>query len=389
MIKKLREIICPSLEEDPNGMKSMFVIFLGVLLSYITYKTTATQVFQPASDFAIHAEYVAAGTFGAYPIWHMITFMVMKLLKANQYYAAAITQSFVNGIIYCIVYLIFLNKIKFLKRTQAAIMSFILLVVGPLTAPWFNENYYLGQWSPNTWHNPTNIMAKPFAIICFFMVVSIVHRYLTKEKNTMITYILLAVILCLSALSKPSFLQGFIPGLGLYLVLFLLITKGKSFFLSVKLILAFVPSVVILFWQYIAELTETGSGARIAWLELLHYFTPNVLISFLLAFAFPIFVFIMNPISNIKKVEVQMVFCYEIAAWLESALLIQTGDRALHANFCWASMLSMFMVWFVMLIQFIKYLSEEDKSSIRYKVTKFVGFILLWFHFLFGLSVCI
>ena len=76
----------------------------------------------------------------------------------------------------------------------------------------------------------------------------------------------LAVLLVLSALAKPSFLQGIIPGVGLYMLIKCIYElyqeKRKNHFVlecknCLKIILAFVPAVCVVAFQfYVSFLVE-------------------------------------------------------------------------------------------------------------------------------------
>ena len=145
----------------------------------------------------------------------------------------------------------------------------------------FNPFYYLGQGSPNIWHNPTNIAVKGFAVLCFGLVIYILESAKT-DKELLWTYIILSVLLVLSALAKPSFFQGIVPGLGLYFI-FALIAKGfktqiKRFLL---IALSFVPSACVIGFQFVCSFfiqgnIGEGNGIGIEFGRVLHNWSPHL-----------------------------------------------------------------------------------------------------------------
>lgn len=95
------------------------------------------------------------------------------------------------------------------------LISAALLFVISVYAPFFNKFMYLGQWSPNIWHNPTTFLLKPFALLGFFgMYHYIQGSSFTKNKLFVIG---LSALLTISIWAKPSFVITFYPALFIYL----------------------------------------------------------------------------------------------------------------------------------------------------------------------------
>lgn len=77
----------------------------------------------------------------------------------------------------------------------------------------------MGQGSPNTWHNPNNFMVKPFAIVIFLAVFRILEDIIERRTIEKKRFIKIAIFAELSVFEKPSFLQGFLPALVIYLLI--------------------------------------------------------------------------------------------------------------------------------------------------------------------------
>ena len=328
----------------------------------------------------------------AYPLWHVCVRYLCNFFP----YGPTNTASGATALFNCFALwaVIFVWSRLAGKKIDFGSISFYstcLLFVGPLSYPAFNPFYYLGQGSPNIWHNPTNIAVKGFAVLCFGLVIYILESAKT-DKELLWTYIILSVLLVFSALAKPSFFQGIVPGLGLYFI-FALIAKGfktqiKRFLL---IALSFVPSACVIGFQFVCSFfiqgnIGEGNGIGIEFGRVLHNWSPHLGKSFLLAFAFPVAVLLINFKPLIKKTSIQVTMFYELAAWAESTFLYEIGERELHGNWLWGSYISMFIVWVVFTIHYFDILNDENVSVKRKRVNMIIGLPLLFLHLLFGIS---
>lgn len=385
--------------ENSDFLKRLMIGFVVVFL--ITYGVVIAEQNMTDNDYSTHADWASMiewrklGEYFrntiAYPLWHFGVKFCESVLAVNLCKAVALVTALFNGFAYVSVLGIW--KATHALRIQKDKMVFwavSLFLINPLYAPWFNPSYYLGQAAPNVWHNPTNIAVKGFAVVSFGLVVWLLNKK-EEEKGKLLPYLLLGMALTGSALAKPSFLQGFIPGLGIFIVLRILIErKSFPFKFYVKLCAACVPAVAVLLLQSFATFFNTDyirpeSKIRIGWGAVLYQWTPSLVGSFLLSFAFPLFVFVLNFKKLIRKEEIQVMLCYEAAAWLEGVLLYEEGGAFGQANFTWAGLISAFIVWCVMLYYFIAELYDtEGYGTIRKKVTVYGGILLFAAHLLFG-----
>ena len=401
--------------------------FIGKLLFgfsvvfWATYFTTLAQ--SDISDIGVHIGWAEKFNFTyfwdyfvkvtSYPMWHFLTKSCKVFFDTTWGNAAALVTATVNGCSFILT--VFLQQYLFkelnIKREVVPFWAVCLMFVGPLYIPRFNEVYHPGAGTGNIWHNPTNIMVKPFAILIFCVIARIIN---TERQIKRSEILFLAISLFLSVLAKPSFLQGFIPGLGLYMVLTLL-RNFSAERLKKYLLMAgtFIPSVLIILYQFyislygqergtkmISEMTETervaaqtgeivGNGYQqgigLEWGRTYSHWTPNLYISFLLAIAFPLFVFLFNHRRMLKDRIVQLALCFETAAWLEGAIIYQKGPGEHQGNFWWASYLSLYIIWTIALYYFLDSSTKVDlrrKTNIAYLT---FGSVLFFMHLLFGI----
>lgn len=375
-----------------EGKKNLiYRLMFAVILYTITYTIIFKLVVQ-GSDYRSHmiiADKIQLGSIvdyflneNPYFMWHILIKLVSKILYIPMEYAVAIVSALINVLIYC-----FINKImKIYYVEKSELISFILLLVGPLYIPWYNEKIYLGQGTPNIWHNPTSLVVKPFAICCFFMVLKLLASIQQKIEIKRKQYITLSILIFLSVLAKPSFIQGFIPGLGGYLLILCIKDKFRNFKQYIYLCFTFVPGVFLMMYQFIASFYkgDSAEGIGISWLEVPSYFSPNVWISLLLLFFFPILYLLWNIKKVYQKMDIQLSICYQGMAWLEYALLYENGRRKYHGNFGWASALSTFILWMVVLIYFVNDIKEMKMNDKRQVIKNSILLAVLLFHLLCG-----
>jgi hypothetical protein len=138
-----------------------------------------------------------------------------------------------------------------LSLIGTALFTLVLNLVSAIYVPSFNETPYLGQGSPNPWHNPTTIMVRPIALLVFVIVIGECVRVqrggFRKGQGLRVWKgILIAVLLLLSNLSKPSFVQIFYPAIFLLMFLWLFIYRFRNFPLGMQLLVCCLPSVALM-----------------------------------------------------------------------------------------------------------------------------------------------
>lgn len=338
------------------------------------------------SDFATHSSWAVGeftdplyNKFYSYPVWHLAVRAVNCLLPIGREYAGALVTACCIGAAAVILYQFLRKELKErLSWTSIAFLTIGLLVLTALYMPWFNKEVYLGQSSPTIWHNPTNMAVKPVALLAFL---AFLHLYPSggrlliskermpldmsrmlpgEEKAGWPDFSVFAVILLLSCFVKPSFMQGFLPAVVLFLFLELIRTKGKSFWLSFKLGLAFLPSGVyflVQFFSVFGEGTERGIGLDP--FAVMRLDTAHPLISMAQAAAFPLFVLCILGWKRVWR-DKHLLFSliFYVTALLEFILLIEVNEPA-SGNFEWGLQLAMF-AFFVMAA--VRFYQKQDKK---------------------------
>lgn len=356
------------------------------------------------SDFATHSSWATGelsdplyNKFYSYPVWHLAVRAVNRLLPVGREYAGALVTACCLGILAAILYRFLWRELKEqLSWLGTAFLTIGLLILTALYMPWFNKEVYLGQSSPTIWHNPTNMAVKPAALLAFLYFLKLypggesmsvsrgrmpgdIHRRDSEKKRTeWLDFTVFAGILLFSCFVKPSFMQGFLPAAVLFLLMELIRTKGKSFWISFKLGLAFLPSCLYFLVQFFfvfGEGTERGIG--LAPFAVIRLDTAHPLISMLQAAAFPLFVLcILGGKQLWKDKPLLFSLIFYVVSLLEFILLIEVNEPA-SGNFEWGLQLAMF-TFFVMTA--VRFYQKRDKK----RWVSAAGNGLLFYHIASG-----
>lgn len=327
--------------------KILFATILFGITYFIVLKSSKLN-----SDFGAHIitadEWSKSNVFSyflynSYPIWHVLTKIASKLLSLPIEYAAAV----VTGMIEVLTYFCALIFVKAQEAIDYLVMFFIMLV-GPIYLPWYNIYYYQGQGTPNTWHNPTNMVVKPIMILSIMVLLKILQFIEENKKITLKLWIASVFLTTLSVFAKPSYLQGIIPALAIYFFVKLVLCKFKFFKGYLLVALSFIPAVLAMLRPYLLYFnTNDGNGIEIAWFDVIKQSAPNLLVSYILPLAFPILYICTNFQSLKKQRDIHLMVAFELVSYLELIMLAETGFRRYNGNFCWTHMLALTIIWLI------------------------------------------
>ena len=333
------------------------------------------------------------GLFKAHPepFWHLLTYGVVKLLHCRVEIAAGIVSGLLIVLTYVIAFVTIRNTVPGLEGHEVAGLDLVLHLVSAIYVPFFNKEPFLGQGTPNIWHNPTTICVRPIALLTLLLVASMCMEVREAEFEKGIPVgkaILTAILLILSCLAKPSFVQVFYPAIFTLMVIWLIMFKGKNLKVAFQLLAVCIPSLLVMILQFVSAFYSTNDGSegiQIAPFAVAGARTPSIPISMILVCAFP---FLMLIITAIKKE-----FTWgDALAWLMylwgliwRLFLAEKGDRMYDGNFSWGYMLAIYLVWYMAMKNYLKFYFSEQMTGNKRGVGFILATILLAAHLLSGL----
>jgi hypothetical protein len=216
----------------------------------------------------------------------------------------------------------------------AALAALALLFAMPLFNWWKFPSVYLGQVSPNVWHNPTAIAVLPLAMLLFYAAA----RLTVPDRPRRIAGA--GALALLNCLTKPNYLLALLP-----CWLALLAARaaraprlGRAAWRQLALfaLLLAAPVAALLAWQA-GRLAAGDGGVEIAPLAVWRLYSPNIPASILLSLAFPLGVLLLHwPLAR-RQPTLALAWSVLLVAVLQMALLAERGPRRTHANFFWGS----------------------------------------------------
>lgn len=278
------------------------------------------------------------------------------------------------------------------------------LLAGPLYLRFYNPRYYLGQGSPNVWHNPTTIAARPFMIL--ITVLTVEYWECSKEekvslgkysmrKRSAYQWVMMFLLL-FSTMIKPSYLMVYLPVCGIAALVKLFKEKWRNFIPLVCEHLYFVPALIVFLWQYIKIYLLGGpsgnvgeSGIAIAFFKVARLYASSVTVSLFLKMAFPLLVVILWRKVIMKHKLFPLIFAQFLSGLAITWTFAETGKRAKHGNFGWGNMLAASYLWIFCLIFYVKELVREKdriRENTMLKLKYGIPAIFLLWHLMAGIS---
>lgn len=346
---------------------------------HLTFLPTKIDFLHPLAFFQKNVE----------PLWHYLTKLISWCLRIPVEYSGAIVSASCNLVLFELLRHFFYDY----SKKYAAFISFITLTCAAFYIPWYNQYIYLGQSSPNVWHNPTIVMTRPFAFLVFLTSMKIMREpfLFSDYKAKVVTLVKLVLLIMFSAFAKPAFIQAFFPAIFFFCVGKTLMSKGKFLPNSVFLLICCLPTFVIVCLQFFISFfvkKGTTGGIGIQFLYVMKIWAPNPFISVLLAIIFPLCVVLIKLIQKSKFSDMLifswvMLFC----ALVEKMFLVETA-RPSHGNFGWAYSISLFLLFISSIAEYLQIIKDINKEVIQRPRNWYlynICSVALFIHFAIGL----
>ncbi|MEL6670925.1 MAG: hypothetical protein AAFR61_02000 [Bacteroidota bacterium] len=336
------------------GLFALSILLSGLVFGWIFWARI------PADQFA-HVDYIQGVLLGKEPFLPNFLFFLVIILLAlgsTQKVTLALVMTACLALSVGAKYWLSLRFTQHeLQRHQLQgrslpsllfVSLFLLLWCFNLPGP---SNFMLGQFSPNLWHNSTMIFLMPFAVGLF----GISWQYILQPRKGLLW--LMALLIVLNILIKPSFYFCFLPAFGLMM----LWQHGlkPAFWQSLWPLLVGLLLLGIEYWFfYVLEHPESThieqAGIALDPLAVWTHYSRNPVLSFLASTAFPLSVGILFPsVWREEKAYVYswLLFLFGLVLFI---FLIEEGERAFHGNFGWQLFAANYMLFLTSLGILIK-----------------------------------
>ena len=257
--------------------RRMFIgmLFLFVLLQFAFYKMMIE-----AGDNIAHINFARSilnpnyeegylPHMKAYPLYHL-TVKLVSLFCLGDYSVAGscvlIAANIASVIIARHILFGFLQEDSVVKKYILDFVSIAYLIFEPVAGYLTDGRIYARQCGPNPWHNPTITFVRPIGLLTFIMFVCIIRCFRADISYKEYRHYLIgfSVSSILTVLAKPSFMMVFMPAMGIYAFFFWMKDIKGRFTNVMKLLLAVMPTAIIVFGQMIFfQIVNAGTAGQV------------------------------------------------------------------------------------------------------------------------------
>ena len=406
-------------------VKTILFIAVSVFTIHIFYNLCYFGDVQPHAERAEAMQsillkgpvYFFSHTSHTYPMWHILYLLIrealsplhekLALMQIDSLFLCASLTSMVTIIcLYLSCEYTFKKMLPGKEQNIAFLLAWMLIFAGPYYIKKIHGSYYLGQGIIVPWHNPTTLAVYPIGILCFEL-----YFFLAQVKKDRVQWkkwIVFSALLMLSCLAKPSFYQMFIPGIALYCLVELLLSKGKRFLFCVYSLVSVLPTCCVALLQLKAEVHEPEQlvamagtwestalmaarmvreasygveigGIGIEWLKVQRIMSPEApILSLLLLWVFPAYIIVIYIINRKRNIKMSLPL-YIAGSGTLQYLLLYLPMRPETGDFAWGYYMSMAILFIGCITYFIEICNEKG-----YKSVKWIGWGLFLGHVFWG-----
>jgi hypothetical protein len=296
------------------------------------------------TDHANHLDLIRRGLIPTYPLFHW-TVLLFSLGQVDYFRpAAAVALALATAATTA------LSAAYLLHRSGRPIWCVTALCVGlavvmPLpkwiwllelvgAVPLSDEGLYIGQISPNVWHNPTTIFAMPFAIALFWVATDVLQHFTLRSALG------LGLMLGLSAFAKPNYVLAFAPCIALALAAQRIPLADKV----LRLVAAFLPPMLLLWGQ--ATMFVDPKGGHAGDLVVFEPFTVwqlysrNITYSAFAGIAFPLAVLLAYRGQFEAETPLKLAWAVLGMATFQFVMMKEAGEGGVAGNWSWGMVFS-------------------------------------------------
>lgn len=310
---------------------------LGLVAGGTSLAVFSRQLRSPLSDFSQHVAFARAFCHGGGLPPHFLFEVLVCGLAAPVNRAGALDLAAIAITTAAVVAKVVLTfrRIREAGASAGAFFAALgLLFAMPLFNWWKFPEVYLGQVSPNVWHNPTSIVVLPLAFLLFRAASSLTPTAPPRNAAGAGALTLLAV------LTKPNYVLALLPCWLAQLAERLRrgLPAGAAGWRRPALVAALLigPAAGALAWQA-SRLGATGSAIAVDPLAVWRLYSPHIPVSLLLSVAFPLAVLALHFRLARRQEPLALAWSVLLVAVLQMAWLAEPGPRFTHGNFFWAS----------------------------------------------------
>ncbi len=351
-------------------------------------------------DYVIHnqtakALYLSHELTISYPLYHILTALFYGFHDVDDWWGAgmkATTAAFLLTALclYGFVRSGFDSRPSWSASLAGAAVVAIIMLVGPINILTWNSTFYYGYISGVSYHNPTIILLKPFALMLFLYICWALDK---QDQPALTLSLLLPISLtALATLAKPNYTIALLPALGLPLSCFLYRHEWQRFFGFFAGIC--VPALLVLGFQYASLYGSAGDSASetkiiIAPFEVYLLYAPTIpwlIGKFVLSILFPAVVYIVYWCRAVRSTLLNFAWLSFWCGTFYTYVLAESGEQFSAGNFGWTGEITVFLLFVASIVFWIRQSTAAAQGGRQRVMFAACGFVLL-LHFTGGLAI--
>jgi hypothetical protein len=327
-------------------------LILAVVLVFVPAFYNQIYLLTKVGDFTAHVDYAAdildhrrglEFAVRAYMGWQPAIFLWHFALGLDLESASLVSAVLCEAALALVLFRWFRPLIREhgLPPWKAVVLTLALMVAAPVALLWpADQLMYLGYIGVSSYHNPSIVLLKPFAVLQFGMACALFGKTRLSGWQVAAT----AAVSLLATFAKPNLAICLLPALGL-LALHRLLRKQDLDFRGLLLGI-FVPVVLVLAWQFVvAYILDEKAGIALMPLVVMRLYSDHLALKFLASILFPAMVagvYFRRALADVRMVLAWTTFAFGAAY---TYLLAETGKRLPHGNFGWSAEIALFLLF--------------------------------------------
>jgi len=246
------------------------------------------------------------------------------------------------------------------------------------------ENGVILVTSPNMWHNPTQLMVRPFQLASLYFYLKVIQDIKSSTNIYKKNLAMFSLFSILATLAKPVGNFVMMPALAIYAAIVLFSDFKERIIGSLRLITVVLPIILVMYIQSLDVGTIGGDGGQTSLSLSFHFGTiANLSVMQVLSFAFSNILFALFIFASIglKSISRHPVYCIGLLAYLVGFFqFFFITDGTMDFNTAWSYMFGSYIIMVCSIMPLIT-LGNQVKSV----VIKIIGYCIYCLHFIFGL----
>ncbi len=266
------------------------------------------------------------------------------------------------------------------------LLGMLPFFMGAIYIPVLYEHHYSGTMAATVWHNTTLIEMRFFGILAVLFFWKLMKKIKDQDKFWR-DWLFFVIFLFLTVGFKTNFYISFCPVAGIILIVYFISAIKKHdkrtvirSFVTGASILAVLPVLYFQSTQLFSGGEEPGNHIIVSLGTVYLHSAPNAILKIFLS-VLPFAVVFLYALYK-KSISKEWLFmfgmlCIDIFVYL---VFSESGSRMFHGNFGWGYKFSLYLINFMALLNYLKFVKEGRKEGTKNKDKIFlmlIGLILI------------